>query len=463
MASNHGICTVLETSQISPPPTTIGHRSLPLTFFDTTWLLFPPVHHLFFYEFPYSKSHFIETVVPNLKHSLSITLQHFFPFASKLFVFSNPNNSGVTKNPEIRHVEGDSVALTLAECTLEFNDLTGNHPRKCENFYPLVPPLGSVVKASDYVSIPLFSVQVTLFPNSGVAIGMTNHHSLGDAATRFGFLKAWTSIAGCNGDKLIFKANEYLPIYDRLINIPKLDENKLRQTRLEKFYQPPSLVGPTDKVRATFVLTRTNINGLKKRVRTKLPTLEYVSSFTVTCGYLWSCMAKARVNAGEKNREDELEQFIISVDCRSRLDPPIPATYFGNCAAPCVVTIKKVVLSGENGFVYAAKLIGEAISKMVNDKGGILKDAESWEEVFKIPSRKIGISGTPKLNFYDFDFGWGKPKKYETVSIDYNGSVSINVCKGSTQDLEIGLCLSGIEMEAFVNIFNGGLRSDIRL
>ncbi|KAI7740968.1 hypothetical protein M8C21_006879, partial [Ambrosia artemisiifolia] len=440
---------VLERSRISPSQATIGHRSLPLTFFDILWLLYPPNHHLLFYHFPHSKSYFMETVVPNLKHSLSITLQHYFPFVSNLVVVLSGENGFVI-----------AAKLIGEECTLDFNDLTRNHPRKCENFHQLVPSLGNAVRVSDYVTLPVFSVQVTYFPNSGISIGMTNHHSLGDASTRFGFLKAWTSVYESGGDHA-FLTSGSLPIFDRLVDIPKVYEDRLNQTKLENFYQPRTFLGPSDRVRATFVLTRTHINGLKKHVLTKLPSLGYVSSFTVTCGYIWSCMVKSFVKMGEKKGEDELEQFIIAVGCRSRLNPPLPASYFGNCSAPCIVTIKKVVLSGENGFVIAAKLIGEGISKMVNNKEGILKDAARWHDDFKIPARKIGVSGTPKFDFYDIDFGWGKPIKNEVVSIDYSGSVSISACKESAQDLEIGVSFESMQMEAFAKIFNDGLESAI--
>nr|UCU84649.1 anthocyanidin 3-O-glucoside 6''-O-acyltransferase [Zinnia elegans] len=452
--------TVLESCRVSPPPATIGHRSLPLTFFDVIWLTFAPVHFLFFYHFPHSKSHFMQTLVPKLKHSLSITLQHYFPFVGNLVVFpNNPHDS--TRKPEIRHVEGDSVALTFAECSLDFNDLIGNHPRKCEYFHPLVPPLGSTVKGSDYIKLPVFAVQVTYFPNLGFSIGTTSHHSLADASTLFYFLKAWTSVCESGGDDAAFLTNGSQPIYDRLIDNPKVFEKRLKQIRLQGFYQPPSFVSPSDKVRATYVLTRTHVNGLKKQVQTQLPTLKYVSSFTVTCGYIWSCIVKSFVKMGEKTGEDELEQFVLSVDCRPRLDPPLPAYYLGNCSAPCVVTIRKHVLTGESGYVIAAKLIGEGISKLVNNKEGILKDAEKWHDDFKIPARKIGVAGTPKLNFYDIDFGWGKPVTYEVVSIDYMGSVSISASKESTQDLELGVCFSSAQMEAFAKIFNDGLESAI--
>ncbi|KAI3675109.1 hypothetical protein L1987_84693 [Smallanthus sonchifolius] len=145
--------TVVEQSQVSPPPATIGCKSLPLTFFDMVWLtqLPDPVHTLFFYELPITKSQFLETMVPNLKQSLSITLQHFFPFVSKLTIF--PTSS---RKPEIRYVEGDSVDVTFEECDLDFNDLTGNHPRECDKFYQLIPLLGRTAKVSDYITIPVF-------------------------------------------------------------------------------------------------------------------------------------------------------------------------------------------------------------------------------------------------------------------------------------------------------------------
>ncbi|KAL8238024.1 hypothetical protein R6Q59_019105 [Mikania micrantha] len=207
--------TILEESHVSPPPATTVCQSLRLTFYDILWLGIPdPIHALFFYHFPITKTHFTETIVPNLKQSLSITLQHFFPFAGKLIIF--PTRSRI---PEIRYADGDLVDFTVAECDLDFNDLTGNHPRNCDKFYHFIPVLGSTAKESDHVTIPVFAVQVTLFPNHGISIGMTNHHSLCDASSRFCFLKAWTAIAQTGSDDW-FLANGTLPVYDRLVKYP---------------------------------------------------------------------------------------------------------------------------------------------------------------------------------------------------------------------------------------------------
>ncbi|KAI7744221.1 hypothetical protein M8C21_021863 [Ambrosia artemisiifolia] len=456
--------TVLESCRISPPPATVGNRILPITFFDNIFLLHFPINQLFFYEFPHSKPHFMQTIVPNLKHSLSITLQHFFPFTSNLIVFPTNHHS---RKPEIRHVEGDSVQFTLAECDLDFKDLVGYHPRACDKFYQLVPPLGCAVKGSDFLAIPLFAVQVTIFENYGVSIGITNHHVLCDASTKCDFLKAWTSIARLGTDESLL-ANRSLPVFKRLVQYPEsLDKMFLNQPGVDTLnfeYQPPQLVGPSFKVRATFILIKEKINMIKKWVTIELPALGYVSSFSIVCAYVWSCVAKSRVEIGKMNGQDELERFVCLANFRSRMDPPLPQTYFGNCVGPCVAITKSTLLAGDKGFLIAVESLGNAISKTVKNSDGVSKEAELWFEMLfglpaKIPS-KIGVAGTPKVKIYDVDFGWGKPTKYETVSIDCNGSISVNASRDSPEDIEIGLSLPAKQMDAFIDIFNNGLEKE---
>ncbi|KAI3745036.1 hypothetical protein L1987_58136 [Smallanthus sonchifolius] len=431
--------TVLENCRVSPPPSTVGDKSLPLTFFDAIWLLFFPISHVFFYELPHPKSYFLETIVPKLKHSLSITLQHFFPFAGNLIVIPNPNRCFNGKKPKIRHVEGDSVALTFAEYKLDFNELTGNHTRECHKFYPLIPLLGQPSKVYDYVTIPLFSLQ------------------------------AWTSIAKHGTDEL-FLASGSLPFYERVIEYPEsLDEIYFNQPGIETIdegYKIPHLVGGTDKARATLVLTQAHINRLKKWLSTQSPTLEYVSSFSVACAYVWSCIAKARARTGEQKGEndndgdDDLERFIFPVDWRSRIHPPLPPTYVGNCLGPCITTLtKRSLLAGNKGFQTAAELVGKALSETLKTKDALLKDADTWLERAYEPVLMIGVSGTPKMKVYDIDFGWGKPKKHETPSIDYNGSISVNASKDSAGDIEIGISLPTKQMDAFISISRSELES----
>ncbi|CAH1436247.1 unnamed protein product [Lactuca virosa] len=321
-----------------------------------------------------------------------------------LILFPEPNGE---RKPEIRHVEGDSVSVTFVECDLDFNDLTGYHPRNCDMFYPLVPLLGRATKVSDYLTVPLFSVQVTLFPNSGISIGLTNHHSLCDASTRYNFLKAWSSIAKHGTDEF-FLASKSLPFYERVITYPSsLDELCLNIPGIPAInmeYQPPHLVSPTDKVRATIVLTQDTSIGLRNG-----------------------------------NGDDDLERFVCAVDWRSRLDPPVPQTYFGNCVGASITpTIKSTILAGENGFLTAAELFGKALSETLKKKNGVIEDGETLIKTAFMPIPGLSVSGTPRTKIYDVDFGWGKPKKHETISIDYNSSISVNASKESHADIEIG-------------------------
>lgn len=442
------ILTVFEQAHVSPPSATVADTTLPLTFFDLIYLVRPPLHYLFFYELPLTKSQFFETIVPNLKHSLSITLQHFFPFAGNLIVFPTSD-----RLPEIRYVENDFVSFTSAECNLDFNDLTGYHPRKCDKFHHLVPLLGDYGRSSSHIKIPLFSVQVTLFAHCGFSVGISAHHTLGDAGTLFSFLMAWTSITRFGNDEA-FLANETSPIYERTFKNPNLEESFLKMAKVEtlfdKEYQPSKLPDSTNKVRATFVLTRTFIDSLKKLVTTQLATVPYISSFTVACAYIWCCLAKSR--------DEQLQVFVIPLDCRTRMNPPIPSAYFGNCIWLSFLVAKTSLLTGKDGLTNAAKLMGENLHKTLSDEDGIVND-KFLKGGDRLPQgvTPISISGTPKLKLYDVDFGWGKPKKFEKVSLDYGASISIDAGKECDQDMEIGICLTNEQMEVFVRNFNLGL------
>lgn len=61
------------------------------------------------------------------------------------------------------------------------------------------------------------------------------HHSLCDASTGFCFLKAWMLIAQSGGSDELFLANGTLPVYDRLVKFPKLDESYLKYAKVETF------------------------------------------------------------------------------------------------------------------------------------------------------------------------------------------------------------------------------------
>ncbi|KAL1543446.1 phenolic glucoside malonyltransferase 1-like [Salvia divinorum] len=442
------------------PASDAAEQSLPLNYFDMFWLYFHPIERLLFYKHPCSAADFMETIAPHLENSLSQTLRHYLPLAGNLFY---PLDSG---KPELRYLSGDSVAVTFAEsngAAADFDYLTGNHPREADDFHLFVPklPESTADSGSGCKKFPLLAIQVTHFPAIGIAIGVSNHHVAGDASSIVGFLKAWSSTAKLGGE-----AEFAPPFYDRSVLKDPTGRTEIywNQMRSLKFGESqPGPITPTNKVRATFILQKTDIEKLKKQVMEREPDSIHLSSFTVTIAYFWSCIDRSTAEAGEQIGDEDTEFFGFAVDARSRTDPPLPAAYFGNCVGFVAAESRHGVIRGEGGFFTAAKLVGELIRDKVNKKGELLSDADEWLVKFGplLTSRAFGVSGSPKFDVYGVDFGWGKAAKYEAVSIDGDPNVSISLCKSRDFEggLELGVSLSKRAVDAFAAAFYHGLKT----
>ncbi|KAG9138594.1 hypothetical protein Leryth_012925 [Lithospermum erythrorhizon] len=468
------ITTIIKQCQIAPTGTRdeLTEFSLPLNFLDMPWLPFHPLQRLLFYEFTScSSTYFFETIIPSMESSLSLALGHFLPLSGNLIV--PPTDNENTSIPKIRFVPGDTVSLTLAESKNlnYFIHRFHDHPRYAHEFYPFAPSLPKVTRSCTHVTkVPLLALQVTLFPNEGICIGFANHHVAGDASTIIGFMRTWASIHKLGGGNI---AHDLVPVLDRsVVKYPcELDSiywNEIIKnvTKVENFDESAAevLIPPLDRVRANFVISQEKIKILKDLVISRLPRLVHVSSFTVTCAFVWTCLVKSRLMADrEGTTDDDDEYFMCPVDCRGRLDPPLPATYFGNCLAPCIVELRRTELAGgsNEGFFKAAEAIGEGINKMVTNENGIFGDADAWlsklEVVMRKPGSVLGVSGSPKFDVYDTDFGWGIPKMFENLSTS-NGSMSLSKWRG-LGGLEVGLSLPITQMDSLEIIFLGGLIS----
>ncbi|KAI5659342.1 hypothetical protein M9H77_28135 [Catharanthus roseus] len=456
---------VLEQCKVSPsPPDSMAELTIPLSFFDMSWLSFQMLQMVLFYDFPHIM---LETnIIPDLKSSLSLFLKHYLPFAGNLIYPTNSPNK-----PILRYIQGDSIHVTFAESNQDFHYLKGNQPRNADDFFPLLPQSPQISKESDAKVIPLAAIQVTFFPGSGLSIGLIGHHILGDGIAILNGVKAWSSMHKLGTEKANkLLAGKCLAILDRSLisdkdGLAEKHWNKMKNNiRLINFDQPnnPLISNGNNKVLATFVLEKIDLEKLKNFVVQKSRKKDiYVSSFTVTCAYFWTCFVKSGISIGEEivdNNTDEY--FIAAIDCRSRVKPRVPENYFGNCIAPCIIKSNHELLaSNEEGFVNAAIIIGDALSKKVQNEKGLLEDAKSW--LSNIESVKMGrffgVTGSPKMEIYELDYGWGKPEKVEILSILSNQTMSLNKARRSEGGLEVGLALPKTKMEAFEKIFNNGL------
>ena len=459
---------VLEICQIGPPPKSVPTTSLPLTFFDIPWLLCRPMQRLFFYELPYPTDHFKQTILPILKHSLSLTFQHFFPLASNLICPPQP------LKPHILYTDGDSALLTITECMGDFDHIVANYPRDARDLHPFVPQLNPARVLPDNTRVvPLTSLQLTVFPNSGICIGVTFCHVAADGRAFHHFMKSWASICRkiIMGDLDCIDSNStLLPFHNREVI---KDPNGLEPNFLEEWWNWAStwkedtrLINEVlaDKVRATFVLGQAHIKRLKHMITSQCVDKEleplHVSTFVVTCALIWVYLIKSEDSPVSKFSDidnDELYYFNFVADCRNRLEFPIPSTYFGNCLAICFVSLKRCELVGENGIFSAVKAIGNKVREL---ESGALEGAEKWlldwKEISEL-GHFVAVAGSPRLGVYETDFGWGRPKKSEVVQIDVSGAISLAECGDEDGAIEVGLALSRENMDNFNAIFQHDL------
>ncbi|KAL1827889.1 hypothetical protein ACET3Z_006301 [Daucus carota] len=457
MANAAGInmVSVLEHHRVSPPlDPSVTVKLLPLTFFDMMWLTLPPLSRVYFYDFPRSTSQFIETVVPPLKKSLALALKYYFPLCGNLII---PTNLTSNTTPAIRYSNDDSVSLTIAEfsgaTSKGFEHLSGNHPRDVDELFALIPqlPRGDTETVGDdsVLVSPVLSIQVTLFPDHGFSIGFRNSHVVADGQSFSNFIRTWASI---NAKQLIGEFNyeilDTLPFYDRnVIKDPKGIASIFFKAQHENSGAIFSAAPNEDRVQATFVMNLAQIQGLKNSVLDKIP---HVSTFMVACAYVWTCMAKTREALVHETEVEQ--QLVFGMDARARLDPPVPANYFGNVVLVCWNTLKTSELVGEDGFCKAVEEINKVLDEKINNNEGVLKGLETYFDDIEAAKGQpaLGVAGSPKFDYYTTDFGWGKPKKYEHVT-------GICVTRDLKGDLGIGICLSKIEMDSFTTTFIHGL------
>lgn len=201
-----------------------------------------------------------------------------------------------------------------------------------------------------------------MFPNIGFSVGYAIHHVVMDGKTTAMFMHTWASAYRQGGDVTL--KPELTPAFERSSINGQL---KIEKAYLEgwmnqggpnnKSVKPWELKAPADTRYGTFQLTRARIEKIKKWVRRRYHEQHkeeasfHLSSYTITCALGWVCLTRA-----QRLRRDKAN-LVISVDCRLRLDPPIPSTYFGNCVLFRMAEAKTEDLMGEDGVQIAARVI----------------------------------------------------------------------------------------------------------
>ncbi|KAL8204333.1 hypothetical protein R6Q57_009956 [Mikania cordata] len=451
---------VLDHHRVSPPPDSVmPPMSLPLTYFDIPWLSYSPNRTLFFYQMPPPKATTTTTIlITLLKQSLSLSLHHFYPLAGNLSIPLPP------AEPLMVYTEGDSVSFTVAESNTSIHHLSGNHPRTISKLSSLLPQLPSPIISRDChkpLTLPLLAIQVTLFDDSGFTVGVTSQHVAADERTLYEFMNCWASFCKYLMNKESFVKFKFTPWFDRSVI---LDPISLKATLLKQWwnrthpYKDPQQETEHNMVQSTFFLSSSDINKIKHHIVDKCkivnedPPLN-LSLYETGVAYVWICILKVEEPHDAKTGPIYLGYNASGI---SRLKYDIPLSYFGCCIVFGRVGALESDLLHEDGLVCATKSFDIEIDRLVRD---FLEGSERW--ISEWDELNVRVIGSPKVDFYRIDFGWGKAEKIEKLPGDDHGRVNVISLNGGRDlngGLEIGMVLPEDKMIAFTSLFNSGLK-----
>lgn len=354
------------------------------------------------------------------------------------------------------------MSLTIAESDGDaFSQLSSNCPKDVSRLLALVPDLESPV-SNETTSVPSLAVQITVFGDTGISIGLSFQHVVADERTYNIFMKTWASTCkSLQEGKLSVPVIKSPPSFDRNVMIDPNDElettllnqwwNKMMSRECQRF-------DSSDMVQSTFVLSIDDMQRIKtmiiaqcKKMNQPQPIL--LSAYVLACSLVWVCLMKCQ-GITSANVSEKPAYFGFIAGGITRLDFTVPSTYFGNCVAFGRTGAMESDLVSENGLVMAAKAIGKKIKDLDQE---VLRDAKrwiaEWEEMVASNVNVI-VVGSPKVDLYDMDFGWGKPNKIEKISVDRGTAICLTESRDFKGGMEVGIALSKANMSKFSSLFD---------
>ncbi|KQJ95200.1 phenolic glucoside malonyltransferase 2 [Brachypodium distachyon] len=423
-------------------------RRVKLSFFDTPWVVLPPIQRVFLYELELAAADGFPAVVDRLKRALADTLAHYLPLAGTLEYVAETGDAVIDcSDAGVAFVEADGIGMDVRA-------LAGDEAHDVAAFQSLVPELDVRV-----LPAPVLSVQATRL-GAGVAIGFSVHHAVADGRAVWRFIEAWASASRVGSPV----TDDLAPPHYGREAVPHARGDELARELLKMVAPNVPVVntGQFDfsqrvlRARRTFHLCADDIRSLKQRIdalaaaetnsgNNGAPKPKPVSTFVALAALGWTAFVRSKnLGAGE----DTYLMFLA--DLRARLDPPVSDAYFGNCVRACLATCADAAeLRGAAGVLRAAQAVQRAVEEMA--AAPLAAADRSWVHMLmRLPfSRLANVAASPRFRAYEAsDFGFGKPARVELVSMNQDGEM---VLVGGRRDGEVQVSVSvdPAHMDAF--------------
>ncbi|KAL3524302.1 hypothetical protein ACH5RR_017136 [Cinchona calisaya] len=418
------------------PRKEIGRKECQLVTFDLPYLAFYYNQKLLIYKGVVGE---FEKAVEELKESLSVVLEEFYQMAGKL----GKDEEGAFRVEYDDDMNGVEVVVAEAQ-EIAVADLT--HDQGFLKFKELLP-YNNVLNLEG-LHRPLLSLQLTRLKD-GLSMGCAFNHAVLDGTSTWHFMSSWAQI--CSGSKSISVS-------------PFLDRTKARNTRVKLNLSNPSDApehakssasngdvnvkpGPQLKEKV-FKFSESAIDQIKAKVNYKPPSdgSKPYSTFQSLSTHVWHAVTRAR-----QLKPEDYTVFTVFADCRKRVDPPMPESYFGNLIqAIFTVTASGLLLA--NPPEFGAGLIQKAIdmhnSKAIDERN---KEWESNPKIFEFKDAGmncVAVGSSPRFKVYDVDFGFGSPETVRSgCNNRFDGMVYLypGKSRGRSIDVEITLEANALE------------------
>ncbi|TKY66404.1 acetyltransferase protein [Spatholobus suberectus] len=378
---------------------------------------------------------FIQNLLEKMKHSLSLALNHFYPLAGRLVTHKTQDPPSYVVFIDCKNSCGASFIYSTLDMTI------------CDILSPIdVPPIvhslfdhDRDVVNHDGHTVPLLAIQVTELVD-GVFTGCSMNHSIADGTSFWNFFNTWSEIfqflAQGHHEHVVDVPISRQPIHDRwfpegcspLINLPFKHHGEF----ISRFESP--------KLRARiFHFTAESIAKLKTKANMESSTTK-ISSFQSLAAHVWRCITRAgRVPHSERTT------CLLVANNRTRMEPPLPQEYFGNCTHG----LRGGATAGEldqHDLGWAAWKLHMTVANH-NDKA-VKQAVKEWLQspvVYQTHERydqyTLLFTSSPRFNMYGNEFGMGKAVavlsgfalKFDGKVTSYQGyegggSIDLDVC-----------------------------------
>ncbi|KQK08388.1 omega-hydroxypalmitate O-feruloyl transferase [Brachypodium distachyon] len=240
----------------------------------------------------------------------------------------------------------------------------------------------------------LLTVQVTRFRCGGFALGVAMNHCLADGVAAAEFLRSWAETA--RGAPLSVP-----PFLDRTVLRARPNAGLYAGqefAEMEDVSGLAALYSSEPRVRRAFAIDAATLARLKQQAG------QGCSTFAALTAFVWRATAHAMRMAPEQRTK-----LLFAVDCRRRLDPPLPRGFFGNAVVfACCVSAAGDLLA--EPLSAAARSVRDAIERTDD---AFVRSAIGHVEATRArapPSMTATtlVTAWNRLGFSAADFGWGE-------------------------------------------------------